>query len=60
MDNRIKQILAWDVARWENMTKEALIDELWENRAFFLETELEYGNSEYLDDLISEGLDHAN
>lgn len=55
MDNRIKQILAWDVARWENMTKEALINELWEAREFFLWTELDQGNSEYLDDLISEG-----
>lgn len=55
MDKRIKQLLAWDLARWENMTKEALIDELWENRAFYLETELDQGNEEYLDDLISEG-----
>ena len=54
MNEKIKKILEKNLVRWEKMSKEALINELYEERMFFLETELEYGNEEYLDELLEE------
>lgn len=53
-NEKIVQILTNELKRWEGMTKEALISELIEEKRFFLETELEYGNEEYLDELLNE------
>lgn len=53
-NQKIKKILERNLVRWEKMSKEALISELYEERMFFLETELEYGNEEYLDELLEE------
>jgi len=53
-NQKIKKILERNLVRWEKMSKEALINELYEERMFFLETELEYGNEEYLDELLEE------
>ena len=54
MNAKIEKILKRNLVRWEGMSKEALISELYEERMFFLETELEYGNEEYLDELLEE------
>jgi hypothetical protein len=54
MNEKIEKILKRKLVRWEGMSKEALISELYEEKMFFLETELEYGNEEYLDELIAE------
>jgi hypothetical protein len=54
MNAKIEKILERNLVRWEGMSKEALINELYEERMFFLETELEYGNEEYLDELLEE------
>ena len=53
-DPKVVQILNNDLKRWETMSKEALISELIEERRHFLYTELEYGNEEYLDELLEE------
>jgi predicted nuclease of restriction endonuclease-like (RecB) superfamily len=53
-NHKIAQILTNEIKRWETMTKEALIGELIEEKRFFLETELEYGNEDYLDELLEE------
>ncbi len=53
-NQKIKKILKKNLVRWEKMSKESLISELYEERMFFLETELEYGNEEYLDELLEE------
>lgn len=53
-NQKIVRILSSEVCRWEKMTKDALICELIEQKRFFLETELEYGNEEYLDELLEE------
>lgn len=54
MNQKIEKILERNLVRWGKMSKEALINELYEERMFFLETELEYGNEEYLDELLEE------
>jgi len=53
-NQKISRILDNEVARWEKMTKGGLICELIEEKRHFLETELEYGNEEYLDELLEE------
>lgn len=53
-NQKINAILTNELTRWETMSKEALISELLEEKRFFLETELEYGNEDYLDDLLEE------
>ena len=56
MDNshKIETIIRSDFLNWRKMTKEQLLDIMIEDRRFFLETELEYGNEEYLDELLEE------
>lgn len=53
-NRKIIRIVSNEVCRWEKMTKDALICELIEEKMHFLETELEYGNEEYLDELLEE------
>ena len=53
-NQKIIRILSSEVCRWEKMTKDALICELIEEKRHFLETELEYGNEDYLDELLEE------
>ena len=53
-NQKIIRILERNLKRWEKMSKESLINELYEEKMFFLETELEYGNEEYLDELLEE------
>jgi hypothetical protein len=55
-NEKIKQILMHYLEDWEQMNKEQLISQLIEEKRFFLETELEYGNEEYLDELLEEYL----
>ena len=51
---KIETILRHEFIQWQKMSKDQLIAELAENRRFFLETEVEYGNEEYLDELLEE------
>jgi hypothetical protein len=53
-NEKIKQILINYLRGWELMDRDQLISQLIEEKRFFLETELEYGNEEYLDDLLAE------
>ena len=53
-NQKIVRILQSETTRWESMDKDALIRELIEEKIHFLETELEYGNEEYLDELIED------
>ena len=53
-NKKIELILLDRLKTWETMSKEALISELLEEKRFFLETELEYGNEDYLDELLEE------
>jgi hypothetical protein len=51
---KIQTILRSDLANWKTMSKERLLEIMVEDRRFFLETEIEQGNAEYLDELIEE------
>ena len=51
---KIQTILRSDLANWKTMSKERLLEIMVEDRRFFLETEVEYGNEEYLDYLLEE------
>ena len=51
---KIQTILRSDLARWKTMPKDQLLEIMLEDRRFFLETEVEQGNEEYLDELIEE------
>jgi len=53
-NEKIKIILLDRLKTWETMSKEALISELIEEKRYFLEIELEYGNEDYLDELLEE------
>jgi hypothetical protein len=53
-NEKIKQILINYLRVWELMDRDELISQLIEEKRFFLETELEYGNEEYLDELLAE------
>ena len=53
-NSKIIRIVSAEVKRWERMTKELLIRELINEKMHFLETELEYGNEDYLDELLEE------
>lgn len=55
-NEKIKLILINYLRGWELMDRDQLISQLIEEKRFFLETELEYGNEEYLDELLEEGL----
>jgi hypothetical protein len=51
---KVETILRSDYARWKTMSKEQLLDIMVEDRRFFLETEIQQGNAEYIDDLLEE------
>ena len=51
---KIQTILRSDLATWKTLSKERLLEIMIEDRRHFLETEVEYGNDEYLDELIEE------
>ena len=51
---KIQTILRNDLANWKTMSKDQLLDIMLEDRRFYLETEVEYGNEEYLDELLEE------
>lgn len=51
---KIQTILRSDLANWKTMSKDRLLEIMVEDRRFFLETEVEQGNAEYLDELIEE------
>ena len=51
---KIETILRHEFIQWQQASKEQLLQLMAENRRFFLETELEYGNEEYLDELLEE------
>lgn len=51
---KIQTILRSDLANWKTMSKERLLEIMVEDRRFFLETEIDQGNAEYLDELIEE------
>jgi recombinational DNA repair ATPase RecF len=51
---KLETILRHEFIQWQGMSKEQLLELMAENRRFFLETELEYGNEEYLDELLEE------
>jgi len=54
MNQKIERILKDKLVRWERMSRDALINELYEEKMYFLETELEQGNEEYLNELIAD------
>jgi hypothetical protein len=51
---KIQTILRSDLATWKTMSKDRLLEIMVEDRYFFLETEVDQGNAEYLDELIEE------
>jgi hypothetical protein len=51
---KIETILRHDYIQWQTMSHNQLLNLLIENRRFFLETEIEYGNDDYLDELLEE------
>lgn len=51
---KVETILRSDLAKWKTMSKDQLLDIMLEDRRFFLETEIQQGNAEYLDELIEE------
>jgi hypothetical protein len=51
---KLETILRHDFIQWQNLSKDQLLQLMAENRRFFLETELEYGNEEYLYELLEE------
>jgi hypothetical protein len=55
-NQKINQILIHYIREWELMDRDQLISQLIEEKRFFLETELEYGNEEYLDEILEEYL----
>ena len=51
---KIETILRSDLANWKTMSRDQLLDIMLEDRRFFLETEVQQGNAEYLDELLEE------
>ena len=51
---KIQTILRSDLANWNTMSKDQLLDIMLEDRRFFLETEVDQGNVEYLDELLED------
>jgi hypothetical protein len=51
---KIQTILRSDLANWKTMSRDQLLDIMLQDRRFFLETEVDQGNAEYLDELIEE------
>jgi hypothetical protein len=53
-DYKIDLILLNELKGWIRMEHYQLLDLLLEQRRFFLETEVEQGNEEYLDEILEE------
>ena len=51
---KIQTILRSELINWKTMSKEQLLDIMLEDRRFFLDTEVDQGNVEYLDELLEE------
>ena len=51
---KIQTILRSDLINWKTLSKDQLLDIMLEDRRFFLETEVDQGNVEYLDDLLED------
>ena len=51
---KIQTILRHEFIEWQKMSKERLLELMTEDRRFFLETEADQGNEEYLDELLEE------
>jgi recombinational DNA repair ATPase RecF len=51
---KIQTILRHEFTQWQQMSKERLLEMMTEDRRFFLETEADQGNEEYLDELLEE------
>jgi hypothetical protein len=51
---KIQTILRSDLANWKTMSKDQLLGIMLEDRRFFLETEVDQGNVEYLDELLED------
>jgi hypothetical protein len=51
---KIETILRSDWQDWKQLSKDQLMDLLLEDRRFFLETEVDQGNYEYLDELLED------
>jgi hypothetical protein len=51
---KIETILRSDLINWKTLSKDQLLDIMLEDRRFFLETEVQQGNVEYLDDLLED------
>jgi hypothetical protein len=51
---KIQTILRSDLVNWKTMSKDQLLDIMLEDRRFFLETEVDQGNVEYLDELLED------
>jgi hypothetical protein len=52
--DKIQTILRHEFIEWQQMSKERLLELMTEDRRFFLETEADQGNGEYLDELLEE------
>ena len=51
---KINTILRNEYMQWQKMTKDQLLGMMYEERQFFLETEVQQGNEEYLDELLED------
>lgn len=51
---KIQTILRHEFIEWQQMTKEQLLEMATIDRRHFLETEVDQGNEEYLDELLEE------
>jgi hypothetical protein len=51
---KIQTILRHEFIEWQKMSRDRLLEILAEDRRFFLETEADQGNGEYLDELLEE------
>jgi hypothetical protein len=51
---KIQTILRHEFIEWQQMSKERLLELMTEDRRYFLETEADQGNEEYLDELLEE------
>jgi hypothetical protein len=51
---KIQTILRHEFIEWQQMSKERLLELMIEDRRYFLETEADQGNEEYLDELLEE------
>jgi hypothetical protein len=53
-EEKIQTILRDDLTYWQKMTHDQLISQLIEKRRYDLRTEVEYGNEDYLDELLED------